>query len=85
MIIKQFRVGIGKNAVLRVQGFNGSAALKKTLLSLWVPKWHKVKPRINHLPGTELRRRKVSILFALWALRFVTAFGQLCSLLRFSK
>jgi glycosyltransferase AglE len=85
MIIKQFRVGIGKNAVLRVQGLNGSAALKKTLLSLWIPKWHKVKPRINHLPEAELRRRKMSILFALWALRFVTAFGQLCCFLRFSK
>ena len=82
MIKKQLRVGIGKNAVLRAQGHSFSGVLYKTLLSLWIPKWYLVQPRISHVSGNELKRRKLSILSAVWVLRFFTALGQLFSFLR---
>ena len=82
MIKKQFRVGIGKNAVLRAQGLSFFGILCKTLLSIWIPKWHLVKPRISHVSENELKRRKLRILCALWVLRAFTALGQLFSFLR---
>ena len=85
LLKKQYRVGQGKNEVLAVQGYSLGKILTKTLLSLWVPKWQLIRPRITCISPEEAEKRRISILWTVWVMRVATALGQLRGLLRKKK
>jgi glycosyltransferase involved in cell wall biosynthesis len=81
LLKKQYRVGLGKNRVLAAQGFRPQGIFRKTLLSLWIPKWSLVEPRVTCLDEETRQRRRIPILATVWVMRLATAAGQLRSLL----
>ena len=82
LLKKQYRVGMGKNKVLAAQGYSPGRILAKTLLSLWLPKWKLIRPRIKCISVEEAEKRRISILWTVWVMRVATALGQLHALLR---